>query len=152
MVRHESIRATIYLLSSLTLVILPRLSLSCMNYTYIHIHVCDSPLSVSTTPSPLLSFPSFFLFFFSDHMSLFLSLSLLFLLVELTCFFVFLNRTLHDRSSLSIGLSSLQSAVIFSCRSYFRRAHPTSSPEAALHGLFSAHCLEAPAEVTGFPG
>lgn len=75
MVRHESIRATIYLLSSLTLVILPRLSLSCMNYTHIHIYVCDSPLSVSTTSSPLLSFPSFFLFFFSDHMSLFLSLS-----------------------------------------------------------------------------
>lgn len=36
---------------------------------------------------------------------------------------------------LSIGLFSLQSAVIFSCRSYFRRAHPTSSPEAALHGF-----------------
>lgn len=58
---------------------------------------------------------------------------------------------------LSIGLSSLQSAVIFSCRSYFRRAHPTSSPEAALHGLLSAHCLEAPHvrlpdRVTGFPG
>lgn len=44
-------------------------------HTHIHIYVCDSPLSVSTTPSPLLSFPSFFLFFFSDHMSLFLSLS-----------------------------------------------------------------------------
>lgn len=43
--------------------------------THARIYVCDSPLSVSTTPSPLLSFPSFFLFFFSDHMSLFLSLS-----------------------------------------------------------------------------
>lgn len=59
-------------------------------------------------------------------------------------------------SLLSIGLFSLQSAVIFSCRSYFRRAHPTSSPEAALHGLHSARIVSGslllPDRVTGFPG
>lgn len=119
-------------------------------------HIYTYTYAILRSLSPLLPLPfyHFPLSFssFSPIICLCFFLSLLFLLVELTCFFVFLNRTLHDRSSLSIGLSSLQSAVIFSCRSYFRRAHPTSSPEAALHGLFSAHCLEAPAEVTGFPG
>lgn len=38
----------------------------------------------------------------------------------------------HCSLSLSLDLFSLQSAVIFSCRSYFRRAHPSSSLEAAL--------------------
>lgn len=152
MVRHESIRATIYLLSSLALVVLPRLFLSCMNYAHMHAYTCAILRSLSPLlPLPFYHFPLSFSSF-SPIICLCFFLSLLFLLAELTCFFVFLNRTLHDRSSLSIGLSSLQSAVIFSCRSYFRRAHPTSSPEAALHGLFSAHCLEAPAEVTGFPG
>lgn len=117
-----------------------------------HIRVRFSALCLHYSLSPSIISLFLSLLFLRSYVSVSFSLSLLFLLAELTCFFVFLNRTLHDRSSLSIGLSSLQSAVIFSCRSYFRRAHPTSSPEAALHGLFSAHCLEAPAGVTGFPG
>lgn len=58
MVRHESIRATIYLLSSLTLVILPRLSLSCMNCTHIYTYTCAILRSLSLLlPLPFYHFP-----------------------------------------------------------------------------------------------
>lgn len=69
MVRHESIRATIYLLSSLALVTLPRLSLSRMHHTHTHIRTRDSPFSLSPlSPSPSI-IPSFFFFFFSGLVS-----------------------------------------------------------------------------------